>query len=155
MNDDRQQRHDNQASQSISRESSTEIETAPHQQHLDPHILKLLDFTRRGKNDLLSNLLDVHPEAVNTNLPDGEDSSFLHIASSNNQSSTVELLLTKYHANPCVKNMRNLKPYDVATDKETRNAFRRVMHQFPDLWDWKDAHVPSPLSPQVYFDRGA
>jgi len=30
--------------------------------------------------------------------------------------------------------------------KPVRNVFRRLAHKQPDLWDWKEAHVPSGLS---------
>ncbi|KAF9134136.1 hypothetical protein BGW39_008051 [Mortierella sp. 14UC] len=40
--------------------------------------------------------------------------------------------------------------YDVAKDKETRNAFRRAMARMPDAWKWTDlARVPSALTPDM------
>jgi len=40
--------------------------------------------------------------------------------------------------------------YDVAKDKDTRDAFRRVMAGLPDRWDWvTKSHVPSALTPEM------
>ncbi|KAF9358824.1 hypothetical protein BGX26_000827 [Mortierella sp. AD094] len=40
--------------------------------------------------------------------------------------------------------------YEIAKDKETRNAFRRAMAKMPDAWDWIGlARVPSPLTPEM------
>ncbi|TPX47436.1 hypothetical protein SeMB42_g03324 [Synchytrium endobioticum] len=127
----------------------------PQEQQLDPYLFKIIDLTRRGKVDLLATALETLPESVTAKLLDSEGTSLLHVAASSNQPAVVDVLLSKHNANPCVKNMRNLRPYDVATDKDTRNAFRRVMHRFPDLWDWKDAHVPSPLSPEMEEEQKA
>ncbi|KAF9202216.1 hypothetical protein BGZ49_007593 [Haplosporangium sp. Z 27] len=40
--------------------------------------------------------------------------------------------------------------YEVAKNKETRDAFRRAMAKMPETWDWVGlAHVPSPLTPEL------
>ncbi|TPX35030.1 hypothetical protein SmJEL517_g02421 [Synchytrium microbalum] len=115
---------------------------------LEPFVVKVIDLTKRGKVDLLSSQLQIQPDIIHTKLADSYGTSLLHIASQASQPDCVELLLS-LGSNPTVKNIRNLRPYDVASDKDTRNAFRRVMYRQPEAWDWKDAHVPSALSPEM------
>ncbi|KAI1306971.1 hypothetical protein EDD11_004647 [Mortierella claussenii] len=48
----------------------------------------------------------------------------------------------------------SLTAYDIAKDKETRNAFRRAMALLPDTWDWVgQAHVPSALTPEMEAEQ--
>jgi hypothetical protein len=100
--------------------------------------------------------------------------TLLHLASFHGQSRVVQQLLEKHGADPTVtissliKRMdKTLEPvsdelldlaisakpwtaYDVAKDKETRNAFRRAMARIPDAWDWTGlARVPSALTAEM------
>ncbi|KAH7043746.1 hypothetical protein BKA57DRAFT_427909 [Linnemannia elongata] len=100
--------------------------------------------------------------------------TLLHLASFYGQSQVVQQLLEKHGADPTatisslIKRMdKTLAPvsdelldlaittkpwtaYDVAKDKETRNAFRRAMARMPDAWDWTGlARVPSALTPEM------
>ncbi|KAF8942778.1 hypothetical protein BGZ47_006156 [Haplosporangium gracile] len=100
--------------------------------------------------------------------------TLLHLASFHGQSRVVQQLLEKHGADPTatipslIRRMdKTLEPvsdelldlaisakswtaYDVAKDKETRNAFRRVMARMPDAWDWTGlARVPSALTPEM------
>lgn len=40
-------------------------------------------------------------------------------------------------------------PYLVAADKESRNAFRRFMGQYPERYDYGKACIPSPLTDEL------
>jgi hypothetical protein len=100
--------------------------------------------------------------------------TLLHLASFHGQANVVQQLLERHGADPTatipslIKSMDNtLEPvsnelldlaistkprtaYDVAKDKETRNAFRRAMAKLPNAWDWTGlAHVPSALTPEM------
>ena len=100
--------------------------------------------------------------------------TLLHLASFHGQSQVVQQLLEKHGVDPTatipslIKRMDKTlesvsdelldlaittKPwtaYDVAKDKETRNAFRRAMARMPDAWDWTGlARVPSALTPEM------
>ncbi|KAF9540032.1 hypothetical protein EC957_004699 [Mortierella hygrophila] len=100
--------------------------------------------------------------------------TLLHLASFHGQSQVVQQLLEKHGADPTatipslIKRMdKTLEPvsnelldlaiitkpwtaYEVAKDKETRNAFRRAMAKLPDAWDWPGlARVPSALTPEM------
>lgn len=100
--------------------------------------------------------------------------TLLHLASFHGQSQVVQQLLEKHGADPTatipslIKRMdKTLEPvsdelldlaittkpwtaYDVAKDKETRNAFRRAMARMPDAWDWTGlARVPFVLTSEM------
>ncbi|KAG0345541.1 hypothetical protein BG004_003628 [Podila humilis] len=105
--------------------------------------------------------------------------TLLHLASHHGQPQVVKILLEKHSADPtvtsagardqgedekleCDKDENNnadfsttsLTAYDVAKDKETRNAFRRAMAFLPDHWDWIGlAHVPSALTPEMEAEQ--
>ncbi|CAG8624722.1 2296_t:CDS:2, partial [Funneliformis caledonium] len=53
----------------------------------------------------------------------------------------IEYLLN-HDADPTITSIKNLTPYDLAKDKETRNVFRRYMAEHMDKWNWSNAHVP-------------
>ncbi|KAI5062222.1 hypothetical protein GOP47_0022761 [Adiantum capillus-veneris] len=78
----------------------------------------------------------------------------LHNASQLGQVDLVLELLEK-GANPCSKDHRGRTPYSLATDKETRNAFRRFMAANIDMWDWHAASVPSALTDEMEAAQAA
>ncbi|KAG0366240.1 hypothetical protein BGX24_003791 [Mortierella sp. AD032] len=104
--------------------------------------------------------------------------TILHLAAHHGQAQVVKLLLEKHHADPttttlsaqaaaekgdkeeegddegAVASGSSFTAYDIAKDKETRNAFRRAMALLPDSWDWIGlAHVPSALTPEMEADQ--
>ncbi|KAF9196374.1 hypothetical protein BGZ50_000776 [Haplosporangium sp. Z 11] len=105
--------------------------------------------------------------------------TILHLASHHGQAQVVKCLLEKHHVDPTtttVSAARNsptetetetgedpslpmvgtnsFTAYDIAKDKETRNAFRRAMALFPNDWDWVgQAHVPSALTPEMEAEQ--
>jgi ankyrin repeat protein len=60
----------------------------------------------------------------------------------------VEYLLNQ-GADPTITSKKNMTPYDLANDKETRNIFRRYMAEHMDKWNWNVARVPSPLTKEM------
>ncbi|KAF9978301.1 hypothetical protein BGZ73_002892 [Actinomortierella ambigua] len=105
--------------------------------------------------------------------------TILHLASLHGHPALVKILLETHHADPTVTSLGQLKSglqeqqeesarleedalmgatsltaYDVAKDKETRNAFRRAMATLSDDWDWvAGAHVPSALTPEMEAEQ--
>ncbi|KAF9348177.1 hypothetical protein BGX34_002631 [Mortierella sp. NVP85] len=104
--------------------------------------------------------------------------TILHLASHHGQASVVKILLEKHNADPTMTTASALNQqqqqqqegeegedaaqqaagsftaYDIAKDKETRNAFRRAMALLPDSWDWiGGAHVPSALTPEMEAEQ--
>lgn len=78
--------------------------------------------------------------------------TLLHEAAKAGDTAKV-LDLLEEGADPCVKEKGGRTPYVVATDKETRNVFRRFMAVYPDKWDWHAANVPSPLTAELEADQ--
>lgn len=39
--------------------------------------------------------------------------------------------------------------YDFASDKDTRNTFRRFMGQYPNKYDYSKSHIPSALTDEI------
>jgi hypothetical protein len=52
-------------------------------------------------------------------------------------------------ADPTVRGRGGRRAYDAAATKEVRLAFRRAAAAAPDAFDWADAGVPSPLTPEM------
>ncbi|KAJ3020579.1 hypothetical protein HKX48_000600 [Thoreauomyces humboldtii] len=117
---------------------------------LDPEVAKLVDFCRRGKVDLVQAHLAQHPHLdINASFPEALGTSYLHVASAGDQPLVVTHLLS-LGADPTTRTeKKGLPAYDMATAKDTRDAFRRFVAGFPDKWDWKEAHVPGALTPEM------
>ncbi|KAF9096808.1 hypothetical protein BGX23_010378 [Mortierella sp. AD031] len=103
--------------------------------------------------------------------------TILHLASHHGQAQVVKLLLEKHNADPTTTTLSataaavaadgdeeevaltaaggsSFTAYDIAKDKETRNAFRRAMALSPENWDWVGlAHVPSALTPEMEAEQ--
>lgn len=71
--------------------------------------------------------------------------SILATAAAAGQEEILLYLLEDVKLDPTVS-VDGRKPYDHASTKGVRNVFRRLAHKDPDMWDWKEAHVPSGLS---------
>ncbi|KAI8826907.1 uncharacterized protein EV422DRAFT_16843 [Fimicolochytrium jonesii] len=117
---------------------------------LDPELVKLADLCKRGKIEVVQGFLQSKPTFdINAVLPDSAGTSFLYIASSNNHPELVAFLLDLGADPTKAAEKKSLRPYDAASSKETRDAFRRHMAKEPERWDWKEAHVPGPLTPEM------
>ncbi|KAG0295994.1 hypothetical protein BGZ96_010415 [Linnemannia gamsii] len=104
--------------------------------------------------------------------------TILHLAAHHGQAQVVKLLLEKHNADPTTTTLSaaakaaaagddeedeesesmstgsSFTAYDIAKDKETRNAFRRAMALSPENWDWVGlAHVPSALTPEMEAEQ--
>ncbi|CAI2172415.1 14514_t:CDS:2 [Funneliformis geosporum] len=133
-----------------SNESSDILEKASNE------TIKMYNLIKKGKLDLFVNhitknsfnvtdLLPITPISENdiSKIP-----TLLHLASSLGQHDIIEYLLNQ-GADPTITSIKNLTPYDLAKDKETRNVFRRYMAEHMDKWNWINAHVPSPLTKEM------
>lgn len=138
-------------------------------------LLKLIELIKKGRADAASSHLLKHGMDASTLLPLTTSTEYdmrrtptlLHLASHHGQSQVVKILLEKHNADPTVTSAgdqgndesagfstTSLTAYDVAKDKETRNAFRRAMALIPDNWDWMGlAHVPSALTPDMEAEQ--
>lgn len=89
-------------------------------------------------------------EALNQVTQDGL--TLLQLASQRGYKDIVWTLLVN-GGNPCTKDKKSQTAYDHAPDKETRNAFRRFMGEFPDRYDFSKSHIPSPLTDSVLQEQ--
>ncbi|KAK8737910.1 hypothetical protein OTU49_004297 [Cherax quadricarinatus] len=80
--------------------------------------------------------------------------TMLHVAAENGQKEIVWWLLEN-GCDPSVADADKIVPFDTASDKDTRNQFRRFMAQYPDKFDYKKAKVPSPLTPEHEAQQAA
>lgn len=122
----------------------TAIEAEPP---MDPELSKLTDAIKRNKLPLFKSLLQSFPHFLCTTLPDG--TTLLHLASSSGHPEIVTYLLSQGADPTTPATKRTLRPYDIAKDKETRDAFRRFVYHNPDEWNWKESHIPGPLTPEM------
>jgi hypothetical protein len=71
----------------------------------------------------------------------------LHLAATSNSPAIVLALLTKAQADPTLLNSEGKPAFDLAGDRQTRDAFRVARHELGEsAWDWSAAHVPSAIS---------
>ncbi|XP_046851771.1 ankyrin repeat and zinc finger domain-containing protein 1-like isoform X2 [Xenia sp. Carnegie-2017] len=77
-----------------------------------------------------------------------QNETVLHVASRLGETEILKILLDN-GANPTVKNAKGRVPYDVATNKETRNVFRRFMAVYPEKYDYNEARIPSALTSEM------
>ncbi|KAK3836781.1 MAG: hypothetical protein J3R72DRAFT_403097 [Linnemannia gamsii] len=107
-----------------------------YDQRKTPTLLHLASF--HGQAQVVQRLLEIHgadPTATIPSLVKRMDKALEPVSN--------ELLDLAISTKPCTA-------YEVAKDKETRNAFRRAMARKPDAWDWKGlARVPSALTPEM------
>jgi hypothetical protein len=71
----------------------------------------------------------------------------LHLASSLNSAPLITGLLVKAGADPTVKNNEGKTAFEIAGDRQTRDAFRVARHDLGEsAWLWDDAKIPAPIS---------
>ncbi|CAG8634375.1 13508_t:CDS:2, partial [Acaulospora colombiana] len=112
-------------------------------------VLKLINLIKQGKLELMKNHISKHSLDIlgllpNTPVAENDISktpTLLHLASSLGHNDIVKYLLIE-NSDPTILSTRNMTPYDLAKDKETRNIFRRHMADHPEQWDWSSAHLP-------------
>ncbi|OZJ06097.1 hypothetical protein BZG36_01013 [Bifiguratus adelaidae] len=124
-------------------------------------IEKLVTLVQKGKLDLILKHAERSDINLVSELPNGLKAAdatrfptLLHIAASSGQPDIVQYLLNTANANPTIVADNGKTPYEVAKDKETRNAFRRSMAAYPNLWDWMGAaKVPSALTQEMEAEQ--
>ncbi|XP_047457335.1 ankyrin repeat and zinc finger domain-containing protein 1 [Mugil cephalus] len=96
-----------------------------------------------------SNPFDVSSPLSLLNKPiDSSGFTLLHVATAAAQKAVVRLLLDA-GADPACRDNKGQTPYIVASDKDTRNVFRKYMGENPDKYDYSKAQVPGPLTAEL------
>ncbi|KAK7863911.1 hypothetical protein R5R35_014479 [Gryllus longicercus] len=75
-------------------------------------------------------------------------STLLHIAAENGNTGMLRSLL-EAGCDPSLKNKKSQAPFAVSVDRETRNAFRKFMGEFPDKYDYRKSQIPGPLTDEM------
>lgn len=138
-----------------------------HTNEADPVVKQLHELTGKGDVDALVKFLedsgcksfcsDQSDEdkgtmnIVNINCL-YEGNTALHLASVTGHVDILNVLLM-YGADPTIKNTHDKVPYMISRDKVTRDSFRRFMNQYPDMYDYTVAKIPSPLSEEMELVR--
>ena len=78
----------------------------------------------------------------------------LHLAAKHGHKTIVRTLLLN-GADPSVRDKLKKVPFMFATEKETRNVFRKFMGEFPEKYDYKTAQVPPPLSKEAEEEKAS
>ncbi|PKK80939.1 hypothetical protein RhiirC2_723275 [Rhizophagus irregularis] len=137
-------------------ESVEPVESSNNLEQASNKVIKMIQLIKKGKFDLFvnhitKNSIDVTELLPITTISENDNSklpTLLHLASYLGHHDIVEYLLHQ-GADPTITSKKNVTPYDLANDKETRNIFRRYMAEHMDKWDWTIAHVPSPLTKEM------
>jgi hypothetical protein len=98
---------------------------------------RLIDMIKKGRLDSLRPFIAKYPDEITVQA--------LAIASSSAQEDVVTYLLEEIKIDP-TQSFEGRKPYDHSSSKAIRNIYRRLAFKQPEMWDWKEAHVPSGLS---------
>ncbi|KAF9437870.1 hypothetical protein BGZ76_010809 [Entomortierella beljakovae] len=163
--------------------STSNKELAPVVPEPSPELAKLVDLVKKGRAEAVSNHVlkygidpsGLLPLTTSTEYDIRRTPTILHLSSHCGQPSVVKILLEKHMADPTTTastfmddqldldapedstlsvGTSSFTAYDIAKDKETRNAFRRAMALHPDAWDWiGQAHVPSALTPEMEAEQ--
>jgi hypothetical protein len=78
----------------------------------------------------------------------------LHLAAAQGSAALVTGLIARGGADPTVKSEEGKTPFDLASDRSTRDAFRVARGIVgEEKWDWDAAGVPTPLSKEEVDKR--
>ncbi|XP_071158192.1 tRNA endonuclease ANKZF1-like isoform X1 [Mytilus edulis] len=100
--------------------------------------------------DVLSPII-VTSELLNEPIGDSE-TTLLMIASKEGHRKLIQMLM-KAGSNPAIKDKYGQTAYQLTSDKETRNEFRRFMAKFPERYDYDSGKVPGPLTEEMEAER--
>ncbi|KAK2173751.1 hypothetical protein NP493_849g01024 [Ridgeia piscesae] len=84
---------------------------------------------------------------LNMTFGDGQR-TLLHVTAEAGSIEMVSALL-RAGADPMVKDKQGRTPYAVASNKHTRNEFRRFRTEFPDKYNYEEAKIPEALSQEL------
>lgn len=123
---------------------------------------ELLTAVRSGNNKMLEDLVssgknwedDMNLEDLLNHQFGDSKTTCLHLAAKHGHKNIVWTLLL-HGADPSVRDKLKKVPFMFATEKETRNVFRKFMGEFPDKYDYKTAQVPPPLSKEAEEEKAA
>ncbi|XP_020298776.1 ankyrin repeat and zinc finger domain-containing protein 1-like [Pseudomyrmex gracilis] len=101
-----------------------------------------------GCSSFDNNLVNTNDVAKLVNDTNEDGNTMLHLAALGGYCEQVWLLL-EIGSDPCNKNKKLQTPYAAASDKKTRNTFRRFMEANPDKFNYQKSQIPGPLSDEI------
>ncbi|XP_070566888.1 tRNA endonuclease ANKZF1-like [Ptychodera flava] len=78
--------------------------------------------------------------------------TLLHIAAKAGQRKIIRILLES-GADPAIRDKNGKCSYALSIDKPTRNEFRKFMADYPDMYDYTKAQIPSPLTTEMESEK--
>lgn len=111
---------------------------------LADHALSQSDIDSTSANDIITTRLN---QPVTNN-----NDTLLHVASKSGHRDIIYYLLN-HGADPSNKNMQNIYPYQAASDKASRDVFRKFMAQYPTRYEYLKAQVPGLLTEDMENER--
>lgn len=123
---------------------------------------ELLTAVRSGNNKMLEDLVssgknwedDMNLEDLLNHQFGDSKTTCLHMAAKHGHRNIVWTLLL-HGADPSVRDKLKKVPFMFASEKETRNVFRKFMGEYPEKYDYKTAQVPPPLSKEAEEEKAA
>ncbi|XP_048857805.1 ankyrin repeat and zinc finger domain-containing protein 1 isoform X1 [Brienomyrus brachyistius] len=101
----------------------------------------------KGMSPVGGALIPVQPAFLNMEIDD-TGFTLLHVASAAGQRGAIKLLMDA-GSDPASRDIKGRTPYNVAPEKDTRNAFRKFMAENPDKYDYGKAQIPGPLTAEI------
>jgi len=124
----------------LSPSTPTVPRVSPEEEARQDRQRRLLEMIRKGRLDAIKPFWEKHhPEF---------DPSILGIAASSGQEDILQWFLEEAKIDPTTS-VDGKRAYDLSSTRGARNVFRRVAFNFPEMWDWAAAHVPSGLSEEM------
>lgn len=99
---------------------------------------------KKGRLDALRSFWERYPAEF--------DASTLATAAAAGQDDVIRFLLVEARLDPAAAvpgTTEGRRAYDMCAGRGARNVFRRVRHEFPEMYDWAGAHVPEGLSEEM------
>jgi hypothetical protein len=110
------------------------------------HFNRVLDIVKRGKVNLLNTQLNATPSLGSMSDVDGN--TLLHFAALSDQAEVVKFLLES-GSDATTVNSRKQTPYQAATSKPVRDAFRRYIAYNSPSWEISQSFIPDPLTKEM------
>jgi hypothetical protein len=154
------------AKRQLEKSTMAQIKSTQQKKQVDPKLEKLLMLVKQNKTAVTLAYLEKNmnlpvagllpaDELAETNEDLYHYPTLLHmVASMGGAADLIKQLLINWDADPTIVSEAGKTAYEVCKDKESRNAFRRCMCDYPDKWAWlEQGRVPSPLTEKQEQDQ--
>lgn len=112
----------------------------PEELAQEDRLRRLTEMIKKGRLEALRSFWEKHSTEFGV--------SALGIAASAGQEEIIRFFLEEAKLDP-TQSIDGKKAYDMCLTKGARNVFRRLRNDYPDWYDWNNAHVPQGLSEEM------